>query len=107
METYRGEVQEQMESSPVGALDGKHVAIKKTIRFGMDFYNCKVFFLVLLALVDTEYRFLWVHFEVNGWSSDAQIFNWCKLKKRYRMALWDFHHLNPFWAFCGLFLAGW
>ena len=38
--------------------------------------------LVLLALVDTDYRLLWVDVWSRGSSSDAQIFNCSKLKKK-------------------------
>ena len=41
-----------------------------------------LFFLVLLALVDTEYRFLWVDVGSSGSSSNAQIFNNSKLRKK-------------------------
>ena len=41
-----------------------------------------LFFLVLLALVDAEYRFLWVDVGSSGSSSGAQIFNNSKLRKK-------------------------
>ena len=47
------------------------------------FYNNKgVCSLVLLALVNAEYRFLWVDVGSSGSLSDAQIFNYCKVKKK-------------------------
>ena len=50
--------------------------MKKPKKTGSDCYNYKGFFsLVLLALVDTEYRFLWIDCRSNGSCSDAQIFN--------------------------------
>ena len=67
----------------VGALDGKHIAIKKPKKSGSEYFNCKGYFsLVLLALVDADYKFLWVNVGSSGSSSDAQIFNRSKLKRR-------------------------
>ena len=40
------------------------------------------FSLVLLALVDTEYKFLWVSVGASGSLSDDQIFNRSKLRRR-------------------------
>ena len=40
------------------------------------------FSMLLLALVDAEYKFLWVNVGSSGCSSDAQIFNYIKLKRR-------------------------
>ena len=67
----------------VGALDCKHIAIKKPWRSGSEYFNYKGYFsLVLLILVDTDYKFLWVNVGASGSSSDAQIFNRSKLKRR-------------------------
>ena len=66
----------------IGVIDEKQVAMKKPSRSGIGFYNCKDFFSpFLLALVDAEYRFLWVDILTSGSSSVAQIFNCWKLKK--------------------------
>ena len=54
----------------LGALDGKHVALKKAL-----------FSIVMLALVDGQYKFRWVDAGTAGSCSDAQIFNACQLKR--------------------------
>ena len=65
----------------VGKLDGKHIAMKKPKKSCSDYFNYKGFFsLVLLALVDAEYRFLWVNVGSSGSSLDTQIFNRSNLR---------------------------
>ena len=67
----------------VGAIDGKHIAIKKPRKSGSEYFNYKGYFsLVLLALVNADYKFLWINAGASGSSSDAQIFNRSKLKRR-------------------------
>ena len=66
----------------IGALDGKHVAIKCPPRSGSEYYNYKKFYsIVLLALVDADYKFIWVDIGGRGPSSDAQIWNDSDLKE--------------------------
>ena len=66
----------------LGALDGKQFTMKKPKKSRSEYYNYKgFFFLVLLALIDTDYRFFGVDVESSGSSSDAQIFNCSKLRK--------------------------
>ena len=67
-----------------GPVDGKHVAMKKPPRSGCLYYNYmyKGFFsVVLMALVDANYRFLWVELGGYGAMSDGQIFNNSELKE--------------------------
>jgi len=65
-----------------GALDGKHVAIRKPPHSGSVFYNYKGFFsIVLLALVGPDYRFLYINVGSQGSASDAQIYNRSNLKE--------------------------
>jgi len=65
-----------------GAIDGKHIAIKKPPHSGSRYYNYKGFFsIVLLALVGADYRFLYVDVGAHGASSDAQIYNRSNLKE--------------------------
>ena len=66
----------------VGALDGKHIAIKKPGKSGSTFHNYKGFFSILLmAMVDADYKFQWVTVGAAGACSDAQIWNRCDLKR--------------------------
>lgn len=65
-----------------GALDGKHVAIRCPPNSGSLYHNYKHFFsVVLLALADADYKFLWIDCGGLGSMSDAQIFNESELKQ--------------------------
>lgn len=67
----------------MGALDGKHIAIQKPAKSGSLYYNYKGFFsIVLLALVDAEYKFRWVQVGDEGACSDAQLYNGSNLKRK-------------------------
>ena len=64
----------------LGAIDGKHIAIGCPKNTGSLFHNYKGFFsIILLALVDGDYKYLWFDIGVNRACSDAQIFNSCAL----------------------------
>ena len=64
-------------------LAGKHVALKKPKNTGALYHNYKGFFsIVMLALVDGQYKFRWVDAGTAGSCSDAQIFNASQLKRR-------------------------
>jgi len=68
-----------------GALDGKHVAIRKPKDSGTLYYNYKGFFsIVLLALVDADYRFVWADIGANGAASDCGVFNRSELEPGLR-----------------------
>ena len=58
----------------MGALDGKHLAIRHPRRSGSRYYN-GFYSVVLLALKDAGYRFVWADVGSNGCCSDAQIFS--------------------------------
>ena len=50
--------------------------IKKPPKSGSPYHNYKGFFsLILMALVDAEYRFRWVDIGTEGSCSDTEIFN--------------------------------
>ncbi len=62
-------------------LDGKHVAIRRPHNCGSLYYNCKDFHsIILLALVDGDYKFIWADIGVNGSPSDAQVFTDSELR---------------------------
>ena len=62
----------------LGALDGKHIIIKLPIRSGGEFFNYKhTFSIVLMALVDADYKFLYMNVGCNGRVSDGGVFEGC------------------------------
>ncbi|XP_031560192.1 uncharacterized protein LOC116296307 [Actinia tenebrosa] len=66
----------------VGAIDGKHIAIRQPPHSGSEYFNYKHFFSVLmLALVDANYKFLYVNVGAPGRAGDAGVFSECSLKK--------------------------
>jgi hypothetical protein len=78
----------------LGALDGKHVAIRCPANGGSLYYNYKGFHsIILMALVDAEYKFIWIDVGTAGSHSDAQVFNGQPLRAEGRHRCW--HHRFP------------
>ena len=64
----------------LGAIDGKHVAIKCPRNSGSFYYNYKGFYsIILLAIVDAAYKFLYVDIGANGSCSDGGVFKDCDI----------------------------
>ena len=64
-------------SYTIWALDSKHITIRYHRKSGSKYFNYKVSHsLVLFAMVDAEYKFIWYDITVAGSSSDSQIFNY-------------------------------
>ena len=60
-----------------------NIAMKKHKKSVNEYFNYKGYFSqVLLALVDADYKFLWVNVGASGSLSDAQIFNRSKLRRK-------------------------
>ncbi|XP_071497092.1 putative nuclease HARBI1 [Diadema antillarum] len=72
----------------VGAIDGKHVACKAPANSGSTYYNYKGFFsIILFAMVDADYKFIYIDASSNGSASDAQIYNASDFKDRLERKL--------------------
>lgn len=70
----------------IGALDGKHIVINPPVNTGSEYFNYKhTFSVVLLALVDADYKFLYVDVGTNGSISDGGVFG----KSVLAQALYD------------------
>lgn len=65
----------------IGAIDGKHILIQCPFNSGAEFYNYKSqFSIVLLALVDAQYNFMYVHIGTQGRISDGGVLQGSGLK---------------------------
>ncbi|XP_065567478.1 uncharacterized protein LOC136031705 [Artemia franciscana] len=66
----------------IGAIDGKHINIECPNLSGSEFRNYKSFFsIVLLAVADASYKFVYVDIGAPGSDSDGGIFNSSSLGK--------------------------
>lgn len=80
----------------IGALDGKHVVIESPTHSGTEYFNYKkTFSIVLLALVDSKYKFVFADIGSQGRISDGGVFNNCLLWKRIIRNEIDFPPPSP------------
>ncbi|XP_053968378.1 putative nuclease HARBI1 [Anastrepha ludens] len=66
----------------IGAIDGCHIEIHPRKEEAIDYYNYKGWYsVVLLALVDAKYRFVYIHCGSPGRCNDSGIFEKSSLKR--------------------------
>ena len=66
----------------LGAIDGKHITLRCPIKSGSYYFNYKgSFSIVLLALVDADYKFIFIDVGCNGRISDGGVFRNSPLSK--------------------------
>ncbi|KAM8701295.1 hypothetical protein ACLKA7_007690 [Drosophila subpalustris] len=75
----------------IGAIDGKHVPIKKPPNSGSAFYNYKGFHsIVLMAVCDASYRFTFIDVGAYGSEGDINAFSHSKLGKALMSRVLEF-----------------
>jgi hypothetical protein len=80
----------------LGALDGKHITLRKPLNTGSTFYNYKgTFSIVLMALADAHYRFIYLDVGRQGRISDGGIFSHCGLQKVINKGTINFPQPQP------------
>ncbi|KAM4043720.1 uncharacterized protein ACNLHF_013985 [Anomaloglossus baeobatrachus] len=69
----------------IGAIDGKHIRVKKPPNSGTQYFNYKQYVsVVLLAIADTNYNFVAVDIGAYGRTGDSRIFNNSVMGQRLR-----------------------
>ena len=74
----------------LGALDGKHIMMRASPNSNSSFYNYKGFFsIVLMALVDGDYRFIFIDVGNYGSNGDSGIFKNSALGEAFAAKMLD------------------
>ena len=64
----------------LGAIDGKHVGIQKPPHVSSGFYENKFHSIIIVAVIDADYKFIWLNIGTYGAAGDAHICNNSQLK---------------------------
>lgn len=80
----------------LGALDGKHVVLQSPINSGSEYFNYKsTFSIVLFAVVDANYNFLYANAGCQGRISDGGVFKQSQLYKKLEQNSLCFPEAEP------------
>lgn len=81
----------------LGSIDGKHITIKCPANSGSDYFcYLKKFSVVLLAIVDPEYKFISIDVGAYGKNSDGRIFEESALGRRLKRGTINTPRSRPF-----------
>ena len=65
----------------IGAMDGKRFLVTKPPNSGSEYYDYKTnHSIIMLALVDSDYKFMYVDVGAQGRASDASVWDQCNLR---------------------------
>lgn len=85
----------------IGAVDGKHIRIFKPVKSGSSYYNYKKYFsLLLLAICDSNCKFIFVDIGVYGRNSDSTIFEDTRLFRRLQSNMLNIPNPSPITTNC-------
>lgn len=77
-------------------MDGKHITLQCPIKSGSDYFNYKSFFsIVLFALVDADYNFLYVDVGCQGRISDGGVFKNSELYRKLENGSLNLPNASP------------
>ena len=80
----------------IGAIDGKHIHIRNPPHAGSKYFNYKKFYsIVLLAVVDSDYKFLYIDVGAVGAEADAGIFAQSRLASILELNQANFSPAEP------------